>query len=136
MASKMLPVLGEEGWVSGQKKLDYLLAHLYASDYSQTHFFRGEVSSMAKIVQQYQGRLGEARRAVEEMLITYFNRYFDKVEVSVSIAPTEDFHQGELILSASLIDETGEKFELHEVMTNKGSLVRTFLNQQYEDIPS
>lgn len=128
-----LPVLGPEGWVSsGQKKLDMLMAHLYTSDASQTLFFSGYVSSMAAVVKENQGRMKEAVRDIQEMLTRYFNNYFSNVEVIVYEYDTDDFHRGELVMAAVMEDESGNIFQLHEVMTKQGSVVRNVLDYQYE----
>lgn len=130
---KYVPVLGPEGWVSaGQKKLDQIMAHLYSSDASQSHLFPGLVSSMSAVVKETQGRLDEARTKIQEMLTIYFKNYFYNVEVIVYIHNTTDFHRGELVLAAEMEDETGQTFQLHEVMTKDGSVVRQFLDYQFE----
>lgn len=129
---KYIPVLGPEGWVSdGKKKLDQALAHLYASDASQSYHFPGQVSSMAKVVYENQGNLDGAKDEIQKMLTKYFNVYFYNVEVIVYIYDTNDFHKGELVLAAVMEDDEGKTIQLHEVMTNQGSLVRQFLNYQY-----
>lgn len=131
---KYVPILGPEGWVeSGEKKLDRVMAHLYASDASQTHLFRNHVSSMSKVIKDNQGRLDEAKLEIKRMLSIYLSCYFENVEVNVYIYETDDFHKGELVLSAVMLDETGKEHQLHEVMTKEGSLVRQFLNYQYEN---
>ncbi len=127
-----VPVLGPEGWVdASKKKLDYLMAHLYASDSSQTFFFKGKVSSMSKVVKDNQGNLEKCREEVQLMLTEYFNRYFNNVEVTVYIPNgNESFHKGELVLSAELTNHDGTIVQLHEVMTDKGTLTRKFLDYQ------
>lgn len=70
------------------------------------------------------------RSTIEDLLTTYFKRYFNKVEVSVYIYDTDDFHRGELVLVGEVTDEFGEKAQIHEVMTKKGSVVRSFLDYQ------
>ena len=128
--NKLLPVLGEDGWVEGKKKLDYLLAHFYASDAAQTHFFQGAVSSMARVTKDHQGRIIEARRAIEETLTSYLGKYFKSVDIRVSIEDNSDLHFGEITLAGLVEEETGEKFDIHEVMSDKNSLVRRFLKIQ------
>lgn len=131
---KALPILGPDGWVtSAQKKLDYLMAHVYAADASQSALFTGMVSSIPKIIKEKQGVLDQAQVEIEDLLTTYFKRYFNKVEVSVYIYDTDDFHRGELVLVGEVTDEFGEKAQIHEVMTKKGSVVRSFLDYQNQE---
>lgn len=128
---KALPFLGPEDWiVDPKKKLDTLLAHVYASDASQTSFFTGDVSSIVKVIKDNQGKLENARNEIQNLLETYLIRYFEKVEVNVYIYENDDFHKGELVLAAEVTDTNGQKVQLHEVMTKKGSIVRTFLDYQ------
>lgn len=132
--NKFVPILGPEGWVeSGDKKLDRIMAHLYASDASQSYLFPNQVSSMAKVIKDNQGQLEVAKVEIQRMLMNYFSCYFDNVDVSVYIYETNSFHKGELVLAAEMTDETGKSLQLHEVMTKAGSLARTFLNYQYEN---
>lgn len=63
----------------------------------------------------------------------FISRTTYNVEVIVYIHNTTDFHRGELVLAAEMEDETGQTFQLHEVMTKDGSVVRQFLEYQYEN---
>ena len=126
-----LPVLGPDGWAtSAQKILDYAIAHMYACDASQTALFPGMVSSITKVIKDEQGVLERARGEIEDMITRYLGRYFAKVEVNVSIYDSEDFHRGELVLAAVVTDKFGERAQIHEIMTNKGSVSRSFLDYQ------
>jgi hypothetical protein len=132
---KILPVLGPEAWVTDpRKKLDYLVAHCYASDASQTFLFPKKVSSMASVIKDNHGKLEQARQEIQQLLKDYFTTYFDIVEVSVFISETDDFHKGELILTARVGSSEGETVQLNEVLTNNGSLSRNFL--KYMDTES
>ena len=90
-----------------------------------------KVSSMSKVVKDNQGNLEKCREEVHLMLTEYFNRYFNNVEVTVYIPNgNESFHKGELVLSAELTNHDGTIVQLHEVMTDKGTLTRKFLDYQ------
>ena len=131
-----VPVLGPEGWVSDpKKKLDTILAHMYCSDFSQTFFFSDEVSSMAHVVKEYQGRLGESAEAVKRMLENYLAKYFQEINVHVYVVENNSILRGELALAGVCTDpETGAVLELHEVMTRQGNVVREVLDYQYEGV--
>lgn len=130
---KQVPVLGPAGWVdSPDKKLDVLMAHIYASDASQSYFFHRQVSSIAKVIKDNEGKLENARVELRQCLTEYFKKYFDNVEVEVYIYENNSFLKGELVLSAEVSDDGGKVIQLHEVMTNKGSLARKILDYQYE----
>lgn len=129
-----VPVLGPEGWVSDpKKKLDSILAQMYCSDFSQTFFFSREVSSMAHIVKEYQGRLGEAAEATKRMLEEYLGKYFQEINVLVYVVENNSILSGELALAGMCTDAaTGMVLQIHEVMTRQGNVVREVLDYQYE----
>lgn len=131
-----VPVLGPEGWVSDpKKKLDSVLAQMYCSDFSQTFFFSGEVSSMAYLVKEYQGRLGEAAEATKRMLEEYLERYFQEINVHVYVVENDSVLRGELAMAGTCTDAaTGMVLQIHEVMTRQGNIVRKVLDYQYEGV--
>ena len=132
MAITHLFDLGEGGWITdGQKMLDKVMAWAYASDYTQSYYFSGDVTSIVQIVQDNAGNLERAVGELQEKLTSYLSRFFDEVQLECYIV--EKMFKGnnllgEVILRASMIDHTGQVLELSEVMTDKGSVVRKVLD--------
>lgn len=132
MAIKYLASHGPKGWIiDGPGQLDQMMAWAYASNASQSLFFNGDVTSIAAILQTYGGRILEAAPALKEALTRYLGKVFDNVVINVD--PVEKmfpnhYLAGELMLSGSVVDWTGQELQLHEVMSNKGSAVRTVLD--------
>lgn len=132
MAVKFIATLGPKGWVTdGKTMLDMVMSWAYASDASQSYFFNKDITSIADIIQKHAGRIDQATVALQEALTTYLSKFFDDVQLECVVFDKEmkDFHlQGEVMLRASMIDHTGQELQLSEIMTNKGSVVRTQLD--------
>lgn len=80
-----VPSLSENGWVNDPLlKADYLLGHFFASDYSQSTVYAGNVSSMAWVIFKTQGKVKDTVRLLSDTLSTYLGRYFESPVVNVS----------------------------------------------------
>ncbi len=79
-----LPTLSTDGWVtSTPQKVDYLLAHFYAAEMSQTLLFPKNVHSFVDLVQRYKADIINLGAQVQESLRSYFAAYFPSVTVRV-----------------------------------------------------
>lgn len=77
-----LPTLSTDGWViSTPQKVDYMLAHFYASEITQTLLFPNHVHSLVNLVQKHKDDLIELGSQVQESLRRYFSAYFPSVTV-------------------------------------------------------
>lgn len=133
MAVKGIATLGPKGWITdGQTMLDMVMAWAYASDASQSLFFSGKITSIAKIVHSCK-TIESAAPALQSALKEYLSCFFDYVEVQVSVTEKElkGVHLlGELILRASMNDHSGNTLQLHEVMTKSGSVARSVIDHE------
>lgn len=86
--STPVPTLSEDGWVGADTnsalKADYLLSHFFLSEYSQTHFFAGEVASLPWILQNNQNDMSGTVSACRQTLEKYLKRYYSNVDVEVT----------------------------------------------------
>lgn len=83
---KLLPTLSDDGWVSdSRKKADYLLAHFFESDYSQTALYLGNVSSLSWVMQEGNNDMPKTVRLLRDTINDYLSRYFESVETEVSV---------------------------------------------------
>lgn len=81
-----VPSLSTDGWVTDiRKKADLLLAHYFASDYSQSNVFLSRITSLSYQVQTFGHDPTQLRTLIQNGLETYLSRYFDSVEVNVTI---------------------------------------------------
>lgn len=81
-----VPSLSLEGFITDiRKTCDLLLAHYFASDFSQSNCFMGEISSLSYQVQQYGSDPDRLKSDIEVKLTRYLERHFDSAFVSVTI---------------------------------------------------
>lgn len=128
-----LPTLSPEGWVQSTAELaDYLIAHFFASEYSQSHLYQGNVSSFQWIIQETQGNMTKTQSLLKDTLSIYYGRYFDNVVVETSYTQSPpDSVKVVLNLYLSFTDKTGKDFVLGrtlELLNSKISKIITANN--------
>jgi len=80
------PTLSTHGWVTDSaNKMDFLLSHFFLSDYNQTYFYKGRVSSLPRVIEKNGGKVNGVTEELKSVLSSYLNRYYDSVDVEVSI---------------------------------------------------
>lgn len=129
----VVPTLSLDGWVkSTAEKADYLMAHFFEAEYSQTQFYRNSVASFPWIIQNNQGDMPKTTRALQETLTLYFSRYFSQVVVQSSYKSiTENSSQIQLNIYVSFVDHDNKEFSLArlvDVVDSKLSRVLTINN--------
>lgn len=81
-----VPSLSSEGFITDIRKLaDTIIAHYFASDYSQSNVFYGEITSLAYQVQLYGNDPDRLKEEIQSRCTRYLERYFDAAIVNVSI---------------------------------------------------
>lgn len=86
MTVAAVPSLSTDGWVTDiRKKADLVMAHYFASDYSQSNVFLSKITSLAYQVQREGHNTFELKRLIESDLQQYLGRYFDNVQIDVRI---------------------------------------------------
>ncbi len=86
----VVPSLSDSGWISDNKsRMDYLLSYFYESQYSQTQFYYGNITSMSYILYQYGNNPTAMANEVESALTTYLTRYLSSVIVECSANVTD-----------------------------------------------
>jgi hypothetical protein len=82
-----VPSLSTLGWVTDPvNKMDLLLSHFYLSDYNQTYLYKGNVSSLPRIIEEFGTEINEVIRALQQTTQSYLSSYYDSVNVEVSSA--------------------------------------------------
>jgi len=121
---RRVPTLSEDAWVTDAKqKSDYLMAHFFLSDYSQTQLYLGEVASMAWVIQAAQGDMGRTVTLLRQTLQTYFGRYFDDIVVDVVDQTPVDSSAAELVLYLAFKDvQTGTTFTMNEILRERNGV--------------
>lgn len=85
-----IPSLSAEGFITDIRKMgDMVMAHYFASDFSQSNAFYGQITSLAYHVQQYGHQPERLRDEIETRVTQYLERYFDGATVTVTITDHE-----------------------------------------------
>lgn len=86
--SKPVITLSSSGWArTPQTKADFLLAHFFMAEYSQTHLYRNNVSSLPYLLTKYAGDVHAFASNCRITLDAYLRRYFDSAVSTVDIDP-------------------------------------------------
>lgn len=124
MENVLLPSLSQDGWVSSTKeKLDYLMSHFFLSDYSQTYFYGGYVSSLSYVLQQNQGNMIDTKNAITNTLTSYLGRYkFTDIAVDVGIKDEIDNSTRQIMsIYISITDQDNKSFTFANVVETTDS---------------
>ena len=120
-----LPTLSEDGWVdSPTKTMDYLFANFFATDYSQSNTFMGEVVSFSKILTDTQGDIQSTISTTRQTLTRYFSRYYNNVVVEVGEVPNlENSSKQQISIYATCTSDAGEIINLGMVAKYSGKIL-------------
>lgn len=81
-----VPVMGTQSLVSDSaNKFFQLMSDLYVSDYNQTQLYPGNVTSLARLIQQAGTDGNKAATIIQSALSVYFSRYYDGCRVDVTV---------------------------------------------------
>lgn len=128
--SVAVPTLSTEGWVKDVTgKADRLMSYFLVSDFSQTAFYPGTISSLPYLVQQYGSNAFEIEQRTRDTLYELFQRYFDGVEVQVSTeTPSpEEPNKINLTISATVVSE-GKAYSLGRLINVNNNLIQQIIN--------
>lgn len=120
MTKFVVPALSADGWVqSSKERADYLLSHFYLSDYSQTHLYTGNVSSLSYIMTTYGHDKYLLQTNLQKTLQDYFVRYnFKNVIVDINIVDeTPDSNKQILKIYMGFTDEEGQEITLENILS-------------------
>lgn len=116
-----VPTLSALGMVSDSaSKFDRLLAHAFAADYNQTYAFKGNVTSIARIIQECGSDTTLLLSKMQTALLAYFNAYYSSVSVQCSLIPSSDIRTAGQVVFQIVISVTEANIE-----TKYGKLITT-----------
>ena len=129
MTTVAIGTLGPDGWAtSPQKKFEYAIAHFFASEYSQTYLFPGNISSLTWIVQTAQGDMPKFISLLETTLTGYLSTMFNNVVVEANEIPSDVQFRGEVRLYVSVTDASGVELNLGKVLKTEEGLIREIVD--------
>jgi len=126
MATKPVPSLTLAGWKKEiREKADTLIAYFFYSDASQSNIYLGNITSLPKIIEQYGNEEDTIRSEMEEQMSRYLQRYFDVVEVDVSVNIPENANDNRMeIICKVVVGENGVKYDLSKLLkTSNGKVI-------------
>ena len=107
-----IPSLGTQGFVTDAvNKFDLALSHFYLADYNQTYLYPGNVSSLAKLMQEFDNDIPGLINGMQRTLSIYFLKYYSDCNVNITIVNPANAEIGskvELKLVISVIDNNKE----------------------------
>lgn len=115
--------LTEAGWViSSEIMADSMFSHFFATDYSQSNIYLGNITSFAWIVQNNLNDMTGLIAAVRSSLTTYFSRYFQNVTVEVQekLDLTDSSKVG-ITIYVAFTDNAGKTYNLARLVRDIGS---------------
>lgn len=132
--TRLLPTLSSDDWVTDtRKKADYILAHFFESDYSQTSLYLGHVSSLAWVIHEGNGDMSKTENLLTSTLKLYLERYFQTVVVEVKVnTKNQPSSYVYLDLYISFNDEDGIQHTLYRMLELlDGKLSRVITQNNY-----
>jgi hypothetical protein len=101
---------------------DSMFAHFFATDYSQTEIYPGNISSFAWIIQNNLNDISSLISAVRTTLTSYFTRYFQSVTVEVNQKDElDDPSKVGLTIYIGFTDRQGKTYNLARLVRDIGS---------------
>lgn len=120
--SSTIPCLSRSGWVTDTiTKMKLVFIYFLTSRYSQSNTFRGKITSLKHIVNNFNDPLDLKREIKESLEIMYLN-YFDQVEVTVSFKYlTEDSTNANMTIDVVVTEEDGTAVDLSQGLELQGT---------------
>lgn len=118
MAMKPVPTLTAAGWVNDiRDKCDRLMTYFFYSDYSQSNFYLGNITSLPDIINRYGNDKSAITFETEKAMKVYLLRYFDQVECTAKVIIPENEEDNRMELQVSLeVVENGVKYDLFKLL--------------------
>lgn len=111
-----------------ERILDQLIMAVFASDYSQSNAFRGQVSSFQHLVHISGQNWVNLKGSLNTMFTTILLRHFSIADVTVTVTPINgDPAKMAVSLSAQLTTNTGQRLDLASSIYTADGLVTEIL---------
>jgi hypothetical protein len=123
-----VPTLSANAWVKDPNgKIDFLLAHFYESEKSQTAVYGDNVASLQYIVQKYGSDITALVNNIKLGLEKYLARYYDTVVVEVTSDDTSANITGAINLKLYCeVSENGITNSVGNLLKTNSSKITSF----------
>lgn len=124
----LVPSLSDAGWISSNRdKVSSLLSYFYASQYSQSQFFYGNISSMSYLLYKYGTNPSDMAAEVEDVLLSYLGRYLNNVIVEVT-PNLSDNPQASINIYVQFLDDNGNPVTFSNLLLIEGNKIVKIIN--------
>lgn len=124
--------LSKEGLISDiDVKIDYLMCCFFFAKHSQSTLYRGAISSLSKIIQQYGDDDLTIAGEVQNELQKYLSKFFATATVVVNVEDTPDDPGITLRCEASVTDNTADGVKATSIgyaLTTRDSALKSIVN--------
>lgn len=108
------------------------MAHFFASNYSQSYVYHGQVKSFSYILQKNNGDVQQTASETEAALVAHFSGYFTDVQADVTGSIDRDNpSKGTLSIVLNFKDSKGNSYDIQrvtELLDGKFSKIITINN--------
>lgn len=129
----ILPTLSSSGWIEEvAEKADRVMSYFFVSEYSQSEIFKGNVTSLPHLIQQFGNDPLVLREEVTRKLQGLLERYFEEAVVTTEIT-NEDQPASRIDLEISVrVREDGESYSLAKLVKTVNGKVEEFIRVNNE----
>lgn len=86
-----VPSLSASGWVGNiSEKLDKLISYFFLSDFSQSHLYQGQISSLPYLIKECADNRSLLRSETKRVVMNFITPYFDTIQVDVTISAVDE----------------------------------------------
>lgn len=105
--SKYVPTLSTHGFVNDPiTKFEFLISHFFLADYNQTYLYRGNVTSLPRIIESNGENISAVISDLKSQLDRYLGRYYDASNTNVDLTdPTSESSNVSLSISITVTDK-------------------------------
>jgi hypothetical protein len=128
MSITLLPTLSDSAWVSSNRDtVNYVMSYFYESQYSQSQFYYGNISSMSYLLYKYGNDPVKMATEVETTLTALLGRYLNNVTVECSVTPTDSV-SASINIYVEFNDEQGNPVTLSNLLLVANSKIVKVIN--------
>jgi len=123
--SAVLPSLSVDGFITNQDELMIkIFEHFKASDKSQSNFY-DEIGSLKFIINEH-SETNEIKRLIESTLTTMYLKYFNSVDVNITVDTSDDSSLLAFYIDISTVSTDGSKHTLAISMSGMKNNIESF----------
>ena len=125
-----VPSLSASGWVyATAEKASLLMAHFFESDYLQSYLYRGKISNIQQLIQEYGNDIINFQSQLTSALELYLGRYYQVANVRVTTSDNTGTLAGSVNVSIQAdVTENGNTYSIGKLVSINNSIVRTVVN--------